>query len=300
MTTTELDSAAIELLLEAQPRDLGAFAVRRALPMSRRRHVGPFVFFDHMGPADLAVGAGMDVRPHPHIGLATVTYLFDGAIDHKDSVGSNQTIRPGDVNWMVSGKGIVHSERSGDEARRMGSRIHGIQTWVALPTEHELIAPRFEHHPAATIPRVQLEGVTIEIIAGDAYGARSPVGVFSPTLYAHALLEEGARLSVDEMHEERAVYVVEGAIGCDGRTLEPGTMAVLRPSAKVEFVAEQASRIMLLGGAKLDGERFIEWNFVSSSKERIEQAKRDWKAGAFPKVPGDEVEFIPLPELPPR
>lgn len=298
--TSTLDSDAIELLLQAQPRDLGAFTVRRALPSMRRRHVGPFVFFDHMGPADLPAGSGMDVRPHPHIGLATVTYLFDGEIDHRDSIGSNQTIRPGDVNWMVAGRGIVHSERSGAASRERGVRIHGIQTWIALPKEHEAMAPRFEHHPAATIPRMQRDGVLIEVIAGNAYEARSPVGVLSPTLYAHAHFEAGTRLQIDDEHEERAVYVVEGAVTCEGQLLEPGTMAVLRAGAKVELAAEQGTRVMILGGAKLDGERFIEWNFVSSSKEQIERAKLDWKSGRFPKVPGDEVEFIPLPELPPK
>lgn len=290
------ESDAIELLLEGRPRDIGSFAVRRALPAVRRRRLGPFVFFDHMGPATLPAGTGMDVRPHPHIGLATVTYLFEGEIDHRDSLGTQQTVRPGDVNWMVAGSGIVHSERSSPASRASGVRIHGLQTWVALPLEHEETAPRFEHHPVATIPRLTMEGVVVDVVAGSAYGARSPVGVLSPTLYAHATMDAGARLGIDDEHEERAIYLVEGALGGDVTHLAPGTMAVLRPGAKLEIVATQPSRVMLLGGAKLAEERFIEWNFVSSSKARIERAKATWRSGGFPKVPGDEDEFIPLPE----
>jgi len=287
---------AIELLIEARPRDLGGSAVRRALPSVPRRLVGPFAFFDHMGPADLPAGSGIDVRPHPHIGLATVTYLFDGETDHRDSLGSFRTIRPGDVNWMVAGRGIVHSERSSPESRERGCRVHGIQSWVALPLEHELIEARFEHHPATTIPRVVLPGVTLSVIAGTAYGERSPVGVFSPTLYIHARIDAGAALPVDDAHAERAVYVVEGAVGCEGTSLESGTLAVLRGRTSVKLTAESTAHVLIVGGARLEGERHIEWNFVSSSKDRIEQAKRDWKEGRFPKVPGDEKEYIPLPE----
>lgn len=286
--------SAIELLVESKPRDLGGFTVRRALPSMRRRLVGPFTFFDHMGPADLQ--SGMAVRPHPHIGLATVTYLFDGEIDHRDSVGSFQTIRPGDVNWMLAGRGIVHSERTSPESRARSPRIHGIQSWVALPLEHELTEPRFEHHPAASIPQLSLPGAKLSVIAGTAYGERSPVGVLSPTLYVHAQLESGAVLPVDDAHEQRAVYVVEGAVECDGTSLIPGALAVLQSGTSVKLEAKSTARVMIVGGARLEGERHIEWNFVSSSKDRIEQAKRDWKEGRFPKVPGDEVEFIPLPE----
>jgi redox-sensitive bicupin YhaK (pirin superfamily) len=293
-----LDGAAggVDLVIESRPRDIGGFAVRRALPSMKRRLVGPFAFFDHMGPAELAPGNGMDVRPHPHIGLATVTYLFDGEIDHRDSLGSFQTIRPGDVNWMLAGRGIVHSERTGSEARARGLRIHGLQSWVALPLEHELVAPRFEHHPAASIPRIALEGASLEIVAGSAYGARSPVGVLSPTLYVHARLEAGARLPIDDGHEERALYVVEGEIDCEGRSFGEGTLIVFKPRASVVVTAARAARLMLLGGAPLEGERHIFWNFVSSSKERIEQAKDDWQNERFPKVPGDEIERVPLPE----
>jgi redox-sensitive bicupin YhaK (pirin superfamily) len=292
----DASSPSIELVVEARPRDLGGFSVRRVLPSMRRRLVGPFIFFDHMGPARMAPGEGIDVRPHPHIGLATVTYLFDGAIDHRDTLGNFQTIRPGDVNWMVAGSGIAHSERSGPEARRDGVHVHGIQSWVALPLESEEAAPRFEHHPTATIPTVTRDGATLDVIAGTAYGARSPVGVLSPTLYVHARMEAGARLRVDDAHEERAVYVVEGAVGCDGHAFAPGTMVVLRPGADVVIAAEAPARLMLVGGAKLAGARHVYWNFVSSSEARIERAKDDWRSGRFGKVPGDEVEFIPLPE----
>ncbi len=291
----EAAGAAFDLLIEARPRDIGDFTVRRALPSPKRRLVGPFVFFDQMGPAVLPVGRGMDVRPHPHIELATLTYLFEGEIDHRDSLGSFQTIRPGDVNWMLAGKGIVHSERSPAEARARGVRIHGIQCWVALPLEHERAEPRFEHHPASTIPRMVRQGVVMEVIAGEAYGERSPVGVMSPTLYVHARLERDAELRIDEHHEERAIYVVEGSVACGPRTIPAGTMAVLRPGAEVTIRATDGARVMLLGGAKLDGPRFIEWNFVSSAKERIEEAKRAWVEDRFPRVPGDEKERIPLP-----
>jgi redox-sensitive bicupin YhaK (pirin superfamily) len=249
-----------------------------------------------MGPVDIAPGVGFDVRPHPHIELATVTYLFDGCILHRDSLGSTQAIVPGDVNWMVAGTGIVHSERADPETRARGTRLHGIQSWVALPLEHERTGPRFEHHARSAIPRVVRDGATLAVIAGDAYGARSPVGVLSPTLYVHAELDAGAHLPVDDAHEERAIYVVEGVVTCDGAILEPGALAILAPKAPAVVAAEGAARVMLVGGARLAGERHIDWNFVSSSKERIERAKDDWRNQRFPKVPGDETEFIPLLE----
>jgi len=289
-------SESIELVIGARPRDLGGFAVRRVLPSTQRRLVGPFVFFDHMGPAHMPAGAGVDVRPHPHIELATVTYLFDGDLDHRDSLGTVQRIRPGDVNWMVAGRGIVHSERSSPESRRAGVRIHGIQSWVALPVDNERTEPRFEHHAAAAIPKLSRGGAALEVIAGAAFGLRSPVGVLSPTLYVHAALDAGAQLAIDDTHEERAVYVVEGELACDGRAFRPGCMIVLRPGVRATVSAEQPARAMIVGGGKLAGERHVYWNFVSSSPERIEQAKDDWKNGRFPKVPGDDVEFIPLPE----
>jgi redox-sensitive bicupin YhaK (pirin superfamily) len=286
----------VDLVIVARPRDLGGFTVGRVLPAMQRRLVGPFIFFDHMTRREIAPGVGMDVRPHPHIGLATVTYLFEGEILHRDSLGSNQAIVPGDVNWMTAGRGIVHSERSSDERRKTGGTVHGIQSWVALPTGEEERDPRFDHHPGATLPIVERPGARLRILAGHAYGARAPVGVHSPTLYVHADLESGAELPMTDEHEQRAVYVVDGEIECDGLAHGPGAMLVFRPGAPATLRALRAARLMLLGGARLDGERHIYWNFVSSSKDRIERAKGDWKSGAFPKVPGDDLEFIPLPE----
>ena len=286
----------IELVIDARPRDLGGFTVRRALPSMRRRLIGPFIFFDHMGPVDLPPGQGMDVRPHPHIGLATVTYLFDGELIHRDTLGSEQAIRPGDVNWMVAGRGIAHSERIAPPVRERGSRVHGIQSWVALPTRDEEADPRFEHHPAATIPRLTRGGAELHVIAGSAYGAKAPTGILSPTLYVHARLAAGATLPIDEEHEARAVYVVSGAITHEGTPYPEGALLVLRPGAHVAVQATAASDLMLIGGAPLDGTRHIFWNFVSSSDERLERAKADWRAGRFGKVHDDELEFIPLPE----
>lgn len=292
------ESPSVELLIDARPRDLGGFTVRRVLPSAMRRLVGPFIFFDHMGPVDLAPGAGFDVRPHPHIGLATVTYLFEGEIMHRDSVGSVQAIRPGDINWMVAGRGIAHSERSPDEVRKTGARMQGIQTWVALPIEHEETAPSFEHHPASSLPRIQRDGVVLDILAGTAFGETSPVKVLSPTLKVHALLEKGAELTIDTEHEERAFYVVNGTIGgIDDRTFVEGTMVVLRPGVPVTVRADEPTRLMIIGGAHLPGERSIYWNFVSSNKERLDKAKDDWKNGRFDKVAGDETDFIPLPTI---
>jgi redox-sensitive bicupin YhaK (pirin superfamily) len=286
----------IELVITARPRDLGGFSVGRVLPAMQRRLVGPFIFFDHMTRHELAPGHGMDVRPHPHIGLATVTYLFDGEIIHRDSLGSRQAIVAGDVNWMSAGRGIVHSERTGDERRRTGGVVHGIQSWVALPAADEEMAPSFEHHPSETLPLVERPGARLRILAGHAYGARAPVGVRSPTLYAHAELDDGAHLPLTDEHDERAAYVVEGEIGCEGASYGPGSMLIFRKGAGVGLHARGATRVMLLGGAALEGPRHIFWNFVATSKDRIERAKQEWKQGAFPRVPGDDVEFIPLPE----
>ncbi|WP_437276333.1 pirin family protein [Sorangium sp. So ce375] len=293
-----LDSpaGALDLVIDARARDLGGFSVRRVLPSVRRRLVGPFVFFDHMGPARFGVGQGISVRPHPHIGLATLTYLFEGEILHRDSLGTTQPIRPGDVNWMVAGRGIVHSERDDPDRLAQETRLHGVQCWLALPAEREEDAPRFEHHPAATIPVVARDGAALRVIAGEAYGARSPVGVLSPTLYVHAELDAGATLPLPEEHAARAAYVVGGSVGCEGQQFGEGTMLVFRAGAQPALRALSQSRVMLLGGAALDGDRHILWNFVSSSPERIERAKQDWKAGRFPKVPGDELEFIPFPD----
>lgn len=290
--TPDLDASSV---IEGRARDLGGFLVRRLLPSVVRRMVGPFAFFDHMGPAQFAAGQGMDVRPHPHIGLATVTYLFDGEIMHRDSLGSAQPIRPGDVNWMVAGRGIVHSERTPPEQRAAPSRAHGLQCWVALPTRDEEIAPRFEHHDAAALPVISLPGVQLTVIAGHAYGVVAPTGVLSPTLYVHARLGAGASLPLDRDHEERALYVVEGTLELGGRIVESGTMLVLRSSDDA-VTAKSPGSVMLLGGAPLDGQRHVWWNFVSSSRDRIEQAKSDWRDGRFPTIPGDDREFIPLPE----
>ena len=285
----------IELVLEARSRDLGGFVVQRVLPSPARRLVGPFIFFDHFGPVAFEPGRGMNVRPHPHIGLATVSYLFDGEIVHRDSLGSLQPIRPGDVNWMTAGHGIVHSERTSPERLESGASLHGIQSWVALPLEAEDSEPRFEHTPVTSLPRVTREGMRLTVVLGEMAGQRSPVRVASPTFYADAELDADASLGVPADYEERAAYVVSGRVACDGREFTRGTMVVFRPGERVRMNAAEPARVMLLGGAKLAGERHIFWNFVSSSAERIERAKDDWKAGRFPKVPGDETEFIPLP-----
>ena len=287
----------LELVLHARPRDLGGgFMVGRVLPSGERRLVGPFVFFDHMGPVDMPPGSGTDVRPHPHIGLATVTYLFDGEIFHRDSLGSAQPIRPGDVNWMIAGRGIVHSERTRPELRQSGQFMHGIQAWVALPIESEECEPAFFHHPADTLPSIAWPGVQLRVIAGSAYGETSPVAVGSPTLYVEAKLDEDASLSLPDEHEERAVYVVDGRVRVADAVFEARSLLVVRPGQRVSIHAEEKTRVMILGGAHLPGERYIDWNFVSSSKDRIERARDDWRARRFPLVPGDEIEFTPLPE----
>jgi redox-sensitive bicupin YhaK (pirin superfamily) len=284
------------LLIEPRLHDLGdGFNVRRVLPFRLRRHVGPFVFFDHMGPAALAPGRGLDVRPHPHIGLATVTYLYEGAIAHRDSLGSEQVIRPGDVNWMTAGRGIVHSERTPAPERAAGHRVHGIQTWVALPKEHEEVEPGFFHHPAATLPQAERDGVRLRVIAGEAFGLRSPVRVYAPTLYVDVEFLRESVLVLPPEHEERAIYLVQGQASVDGEPLPAEHMRVVAPGGDVAIAASAGTRLMLCGGAPLDGERTIWWNFVSSSKERIERAKADWLAQRFGQVPG-ETEFIPLPE----
>ena len=286
----------IDTILEARSRDLGGFTVRRVLPSSARQLVGPFIFFDHMGPVEFKPGHGIDVRPHPHINLATVTYLFEGEIVHRDSLGSHQPIRPGDINWMTAGRGIVHSERTGDDHRARGSRMHGIQLWVALPKAFEETEPEFYHHPVTTLPELHENEVSIRVLAGAAYGAKSPVRTFSPLFYVEAILPPGGELPLPPEHEERAAYVAEGVVTCGAERAEPGRMFIFTKGTQPILRAESQARVLLLGGAALDGERHIWWNFVSSSPERIEQGKRDWKEGRFPKVPGDEIEFIPLPE----
>ncbi|MGH8681451.1 MAG: pirin family protein [Burkholderiales bacterium] len=285
----------IQHLIRGRPRDLGGFAVRRVLPSFQKPMVGPFIFVDHLGPIRLAPGSGMDVRPHPHIGLATVTYLFEGEILHRDSLGSVQAIRPGDVNWMVAGRGIAHSERTPPGLRAAGPRAHGLQTWVALPRAREEVEPSFAHHPASRLPVIEMPGATVRVIAGHAFGARSPVDVFTDTLYAAAELAPGASLRLPADHAERGAYVVAGRADAGGTTIEEGALAVLEEGAEVEIHAPVAATLMLLGGAKMDGPRFIWWNFVSSSKERIERAKAEWRDDRFPHIPG-ETERIPLPE----
>jgi redox-sensitive bicupin YhaK (pirin superfamily) len=283
------------LIIEARTRDIGGFSVGRVLPSPRRRLVGPFIFFDHMGPALLAPGRGIDVRPHPHINLATVTYLFEGEIVHRDSLGSLQAIRPGAINWMTAGRGIVHSERTGPEARRTGSRLHGVQLWVALPKAQEEAEPDFRHYPADSHPEIARGGVRVRVLAGNAYGVASPVRTLSPLFYAEAAIPAGSELPLPEEHRERAAFIVDGTVRCGDERIEALRMVVFPPGAAPPLRAESSARVMLLGGAPLDGERHIWWNFVSSSRERIEQAKRDWKEGRFPPVPG-ETEYIPLPE----
>jgi redox-sensitive bicupin YhaK (pirin superfamily) len=282
-------------LIAGRPRDLGGFSVRRSLPAVRERMVGPFIFWDHMGPVRLDPGRGMDVRPHPHINLATVTYLFEGEIVHKDSLGSDQAIRPGDVNWMTAGRGIVHSERTGAQVRKAGGPVHGIQSWVALPLFLEETEPAFQHVEGKVLPEVGQPGARLRVIAGTAFGATAPVKVMSPTFYVEALLERGCELALPDEYAERAAYLVEGAIECDGESVGAATMAVAEGGVRATIRALEPSRVMLLGGAHV-GKRYIWWNFVSSSQDRIERAKREWKEGAFPRVPGDDLEFIPLPE----
>jgi len=283
----------VELVIQPRPRDLGGFTVRRVLPSRERRMVGPFVFFDHMGPAEFPPGQGIDVRPHPHIGLATVTYLFEGEILHRDSLGYVQPIRAGAVNLMTAGRGIVHSERAGADLG-ITSRLHGIQSWMALPQAEESREPSFVHYPAADLPELEVGGATLRVIIGEAFGHASPVAVCTPTLYLECRMPEGSVVELPEACEEQAVYVVAGRLRVGHETLDAATMAVARPGRPLRLAAVHDSHAIVIGGAAL-GERHIWWNFVSSSKEAIEAAKRDWQAGRFDPVPG-ETDFIPLPE----
>ena len=285
----------IETVIVPRARDLGGFAVRRALPSVQKQMVGPFIFFDQMGPAEFIIGKGLDVRPHPHIGLATVTYLFEGEILHRDSLGTLQPIRPGDVNWMTAGSGIAHSERSPQSERAQGGHLFGIQAWVALPATAEETAPDFAHHARDALPVVAGEGKEVRLITGSLYGERSPVPTFSEMFYADARLEAGARLPLPAEHEERAVYVVGGEVEVAGDRFAEGQLLVFRPGDAITLTASGPARLLLLGGEPMDGPRHIWWNFVSSRQDRIEQAKADWRAGRFAAVPG-ETEFIPLPE----
>ena len=288
---------AVDVVVVPRAGELGGgFTVQRALPAAQRQMVGPFIFFDQFGPAVLGAGDGLDVRPHPHIGLATVTYLFTGEILHRDSLGMVQPIRPGEINWMTAGRGIAHSERTPPELRPVDTALFGIQSWLALPKQHEETAPAFVHHHAGDLPVLAAEGKRVCLLAGSLYGERSPVKTLSELFYADVALEQGASLQVPAEHEERAAYVVEGGIEVAGSgSFEAGRLVVFRPGLALTLRAPRSSaRLMLLGGAAMEERRFIWWNFVSSSRERIEQAKADWKAGRFGAV-ADETDFIPLP-----
>jgi hypothetical protein len=288
----------IETVIIPRARDLGGFEVRRALPSPKRQMVGPFIFFDQMGPADFVLGEGFDVRPHPHINLATVTYLFDGEIMHRDSLGSEVAIRPGAVNWMTAGRGIVHSERTSAATKASGSRLFGLQTWLALPAAHEETDPAFAHTSETELPVIEEPGMRVRLVVGSALGRRSPVGTFSDTIYADIELHAGSTLPVDPAHEERALYTISGEMEIAGDRFPPGQLVVLRPGEPIAVRnhGPAPAHFVLVGGETMDGPRYIWWNFVSSRKERIEQAKAEWKAGRFDSVPGDAEEFIPLPE----
>ena len=291
---TAADRSAVETVILPRARDIGEFEVRRALPSAKRRMVGPFIFLDQMGPTEFLVGRGMDVRPHPHIGLATITYLFDGAVRHRDSLGTDIVIRPGEVNWMTAGRGIAHSERTPEEARG-GSTLFGIQSWVALPKAAEEDAPGFVHYGADELPVIAGEGKTVRLVAGTLFGETSPVATSSALIYADIALDDGARLPLSPEHEERALYIISGAVGIAGDRFEAGALLVLRPGDDLTVSALGAVRMLLVGGTAFPEPRHIWWNFVSSSPDRIEQAKADWKAKRFDAVI-DESEFIPLPE----
>ncbi len=285
----------IETLIVPRAVDLGEMTVRRALPSSKRQMVGPFIFFDQMGPAEFLTDQGIDVRPHPHINLSTLTYLFEGEILHRDSLGTEKTIQPGAVNWMRAGRGIVHSERTADERKRRGQRLFGIQTWMALPKSQEESDPAFMHHGAEALPLIEAGGVQARLIAGRAFGTASPLTTASETLYADVQLKASARMPIDAGYDERAIYTIGGTIEVAGDVFEPGQLLVLRPGDPVTVAAISDARFMLFGGAPMEGPRYIWWNFVSSRLERIEAAKEEWANGRFDTVPGDEAEFIPLP-----
>jgi redox-sensitive bicupin YhaK (pirin superfamily) len=287
---------ALELVIVPRTRDLGdGFQVRRALPHGKRQMVGPFIFFDHFGPVQFMAGNGMDVRPHPHIGLATVTYLFDGSIMHRDSEGNIQEIQPGAMNLMTAGRGIAHSERTPELPRQNGQKMLGLQSWIALPAGSEEIAPSFQHYAAANLPTITERGFNARIIAGHSFGASSPVAMVSPWFYTEVSAEGGVSVPLDPDHEERAIYLIDGELEIAGDRFEGPQLLIFRPGDRITVRTLRQTRMMFLGGEALEGPRHIWWNFVSSSKERIEQAKEDWKRGRFAHVP-NETEFIPLPE----
>ena len=289
----------IELVIDARRRDLGGFEVGRVLPYSHKRMVGPFIFFDHFGPVTFPAGIprSVDVRPHPHIGLSTVSYLFDGEIMHRDSVGSEQPIRPGELNWMTAGRGITHSERF-ERARAAGGSLHGIQAWVALPHEHEETEPSFAHHAESDLPTYESDGLWARLVVGSAFGAHANVKIHSPMFYVHWQMQAGARAQLPAEYPERAAFIAAGNVEIDGRSFAAGQMIVFDPGQPVLFTATSDATVMLLGGEPI-GERFLEWNFVSSTQERIEQAKADWRAGRMKLPDLDNQEFIPLPGGPP-
>lgn len=286
----------IDLTIAPRDKDLGGFSVRRVLPFAKRRMVGPFIFFDHIGPAQFDPGNGIEVRPHPHIGLATVTYLFEGKIFHRDTLGSEQAITPGAVNWMTAGKGIAHSERTPLDEKGKPHPLHGIQSWVALPKALENTAPAFHHHASDTLPEFSLPGVSLKLIAGSAFGYESLVNILSPLFYLEARMQAGSTLTLPENYVERALYPLEGKLRIGDAEILPLTMPVFAQGETIIIEALQPARVMLLGGDPFAQARFIWWNFVASSEEAIEQAKEDWKTGRFGTIPGDDKEFIPLPE----
>lgn len=288
------DADAVEQIIIPRTNDIGGFEVRRALPSAERRMVGPFIFWDQMGPGEFLTGQGLDVRPHPHIGLSTLSYLFDGEMTHRDSLGSDIVIRPGAVNLMTAGQGITHSERTAQEIRDRKNRLFGIQSWMALPLDKEEMVPDFEHIAKDDLPTLNDDGVKLRLICGEAYGLKSPVETFWDTLYVDIQLEQGTKLPIPAEAEERALYLLEGNLTIGGQSYAPGRMLILHPKDPVIVHADTTCRLLLLGGATMDGPRHIWWNFVSSSRERIEQAKNDWQAGKFADVPNDP-EYIPLP-----
>ena len=293
---------AIDTLIIPRARDLGGFEVRRALPAPKRQMVGPFIFFDQAGPAEMLAGQGFDVRPHPHIGLGTVTYLYRGDFHHRDSTGADQMIRPGELNWMIAGRGVTHSERTSTTARKGPNSLFGIQTWLALPERHEDMAPAFEHHGKDALPVIEDSGVTIRLILGNAYGETAPATMLSETFYADVVLAAGSRLPMPDDHEDRGIYIVEGSILIAGQEFEASQMMVFRPGDKITIAAgDRGARLMILGGATLDGPRHVWWNFVASSKERIEEAKAEWRAadwgkGRFDLPADDRDDYIPRPD----
>lgn len=304
LATHDTDTAAlsrVETVIIPRSRDIGGFAVRRALPAPQRQMVGPFIFFDQAGPAEFLTGQGIDVRPHPHIGLGTVTYLYRGDFHHRDSLGTDQVIRPGALNWMVAGKGVTHSERTSAEGRAGPHSLFGIQTWMALPEADEDRAPMFEHHPETTLPLIEAEGVKVRLILGTAYGEKAPATLFSEAFYGDVVLAPGARFPLPDDHEDRGLYITQGAVEIAGERFEAGRMMIFRPGDRITVAAgAEGARLMMLGGATLGGPRHVWWNFVSSSRERIEVArqaweKADWGQGLFDLPTGDRAEFIPSP-----